>query len=475
MNPSMSRLHSYAMLWRAAVSFARPRGCAIVLWTTLLLALGSAALSLAFGHVRGALIWSGYVLPGGVLLVWAMYFVPNAVKLNTPASARLMPQGRRRLMELSYLVWIACIIVLAANPHPDPSSVVFSLALGATTSLGIALSAAGYQLGMAVIIVASFGSVYIRYLPDWVQEAIATPAFLAAELAVFAALGALVVRKIFPHGGDAHWKLIERRKRVLAEQTIGGSARMEKQRFGALWYANTLRHDCAVHDSRALVLHALGSSQHLGDALTSIITLIGTALGLWLLATIQGPASARIAIDYGWTYASMLLLISAVFCWRPLALMKATPAEQSLVRLAPLMPGTARSFNRHLARSLLRRAFAGWALFAGATMLLTWISGASGSVMLVQASICCMALPMLAVALRDHARRAPLAVALRTVALVVSALLCVVVGAIASKVFGWSLPVVAAGCALLVALAAIRHGLRVMEHAPFAFPAGRMD
>jgi hypothetical protein len=471
----MSRLHSYAMLWRAAVSFARPRGAAVVLWATLLLALASAALSLWFGHVRGALIWSGAILPGGVLLAWAMYFVPNAVKLNTPASAKLMPHMRRRLMELTYLVWIICIAVVAANPHPDPSSVVFSLALAATTTLGIALAAAGYQLGMVVIMVASFGSVYIPHLPAWLVEAMRSPGFLAAELAVFAALGALAVRALFPDGGDAHWRLIDRRKRVQAEQTVGGTARMEKRRLGALWYGKTLRHDCAVRDSRALVLHALGASQHLGEALTTVFTLLATAAGLLLLATIEGPASSRLASDYGWAYASVLLMISMVFSWRPVVLMKATPEEQALLRLAPLMPSTARGFNRHLARALLRRAFAGWSVFAGSALLLTWITGVSGSIMLLQASICCLALPMLAVPLRDHARRAPLAGAFQTLALIGSVILCAVVGAIASTRFGWPFTVVAAGCAVLVAIAAILRGMRVMGEAPCAFPAGRLD
>lgn len=470
-----ARLPSYAMLWRAAVSFARPRASAFVLWSTLVLALGSAALSLVFGHARGALVWSGSILAGGMLLVWSLYFVPNAVKLNTPATAKLLPQTRRRLMELSYLIWIGCILVLAAIPYPDSSSAVFSLALAAAVTLGVALSAAGSALGMVVIVIASFGSIYVRYLPDWLIAASATPAFLAGEVLALALLGAFAVRTMFPNGGDAHWSQIERRNRVRAEQTAGGATRMQRAHFGALWYRKTLRHDCAARDSRALALHALGSSQHIGEAVGTVVVLFLTGVGLWILATLQGPASAKVAQDNDWAYASVLLLISMFFAWRPLALMKATPGEQALVRLAPLMPATARGFNRHLGQALLRRALAGWAVFAGSALLLTWVTGASGKIMLLQAGICCLALPMVAVSLRDHARRAPLAGALRTLALIGSIIVCLVVGAIAGSIADVPMMAVAAACALLLAIGAVVLGLRAMEGAPCAFPALRMD
>ncbi len=82
----------------------------------------------------------------------------------------------------------------------------------------------------------------------------------------------------------------------------------------------------------------------------------------------------------------------------------------NLVQLAPAMPGRAAPFNRNLARKLLVQALKGWALGAGASLLLAALSGADASMLLRVDSICCLVLPLLATPLRNHARRATLSV-----------------------------------------------------------------
>lgn len=467
------RLSTYAMLWRAAFVFAHPHRAAFYLWGTALLVAASLVFGLMYADARTALVWACALVPGSLLLVWAMNFVPIAVKLNTPANARLVPQARLRLMELTYLIWLACIVAIALNPHKETAMVSYGLFWVAVTALGVALSASGNQLGIGVIIATSFGSIYAKFLPGWLNSSAAAPAFLVAEVAVFALVGALVVRMMFPQGGEAHWKLNERRKRVSSVESAQDSAEAARHASASILYLRALRRHCARRDTRALVLHALGPLQHIGIAAVSIAVAVAVGAALLVFARNYSEASAEAASTLGIFPAFVLLVFVATEAWRPSFLMRGTPVEQALVRLAPAMPATARAFNRHLAHALLRQILIVWAMAAIGIMLLTWLSGASRTVLLGAACVCFLMLPAVAMPLRDHARRSSLApvVAFLTG---MAALICIA-GGVVGLGFGWpALPVVAA-CALLLAAAALARGLRVMEAAPCAFPAGRLD
>lgn len=468
-----SRLRTYRLLWRSAVNFAHPSSAATFLWGTAFLMAASVVFGLVFADARTALTWASALAPGGVLLVWAFYFVPNAVKLNTPANARLVPQARRRLMELTYLIWLACILAIALNPHKDAAMVSYGLFWAAAATLGLALCASGNQLGIGVIIVGSFGSVYMKFLPGWLNNAAATPAFLVAEVAVFAVLGVPMVRRMFPSGGDAHWKLNERRKLARPIDSVQGVAEGDKRRSASYFYARTLRRAIARRDQRALVMHALSPSQHIGGTAVIMVVLLLVGLAAIALTRLYSSAAADVARSVVSFSGLTCAMLAMNYAWSPTTLMRGTPVEQSLVRLAPAMPSAARDFNRRLGHALLRQALGMWALAAACTIVLAWIGGASAAVMTAQACVVLMALPAVALSLRDHARRTVLT-GIGAVLLVASLVMSMGFAMVGAYVGARAVPVVA-GCALLLAALAVVRGLRVMEAAPFAFPAGRLD
>lgn len=98
-------LKDYYLLWRMVLSIRHARTNTILFGFAVFAALCVGALvqleereplHTASAAVRVALA----SLLGG----WMMYFVPGAVKLNTPFTARMVPRMRRRLMALTALV-----------------------------------------------------------------------------------------------------------------------------------------------------------------------------------------------------------------------------------------------------------------------------------------------------------------------------------------------------------------------------------
>jgi hypothetical protein len=468
-----ARLRTYLLLWRSAVGLAHGASAAVFLWGTAFLMAASMVFGLIVADARTALTWASALAPGGVLLVWAFHFTPTAVKMNTPANARLVPQARRRLMELTYLIWLACILVIALNPHKETAMVSYGLFWAATTTLGLALCTAGNQVGIGVILACSFGSVYMKFLPGWMNNAAATPAFLAAEVVVFAAVGAMVVRMMFPDGGDAHWKLNDRRKHVRPIDSAQNLAEGDKRNSASYFYARTLRRAIAKRDQSALVMHALSPGQHIGATVASMAMLLLVGWGAIALTRLYSDAAADAARGIVSFSGFTCAILAVTHAWRPTVLMRGTPAEQSLVRLAPAMPSTARGFNRRLAHALLRQALGVWVLAAACAMLLAWIGGASAAIATAQACVVLMALPAVALSLRDHARRVWLTGAggFLLALLMLTSMGIAFVGAY----FGVRAMPVVAGCALLLTAVAVLRGLRVMEAAPYAFPAGRLD
>jgi hypothetical protein len=87
-----------------ALSTRHARANAIVLGFTAFATLGVGALvQLNEGDLLLSAGLSLRVALGLLLAGWMMYFVPGAVKLNTPFTARLVPRMRRRLIELTTL------------------------------------------------------------------------------------------------------------------------------------------------------------------------------------------------------------------------------------------------------------------------------------------------------------------------------------------------------------------------------------
>jgi hypothetical protein len=312
-------------------------------------------------------------------------------------------------------------------------------------------------------------------VPPAVLEGLSRPPQLALAVLLYAGLIVVAARAIFPEGGERHWNMLARRARVadaagkkdlMVEQVAGSQA--------TKWYAASLGRASKRRDARSLVLHGLGPAHHLGELVVGLALLSCVLLAVGLFAAWRAGADADVVGGIGWLFACLLLFVPFSTIVRLDGQVAAHPAEQALLRLAPAMPGTAPSFNRHLGRALLQQALKAWAAASSAALALSALGGAGATTLLNLACACCLILPLVAAPLRNHARRAPLLAWVAVTLLVVSAGMDLLLGFSARHA---GLPVLPVAAALSVATAAfaVRRGLRVMENSPFAFPAGRID
>lgn len=472
-----ARLVDYRMLWRAALSHSNPLASAIVRWGGASIALLYLAMDWYNEGTRAALLTAWVLACGAVLATWTWRFVPGAVKLASPADAKLVPGLRKRLMELACVVWVGAMAGIALTAWFGLGPIGIWLVWIMLGTVGSALSVAGHQAGGAMIFVACFGSVFLDDVPDSVKLILSGPPAVALALLACAGLIVVAVREIFPQAGDRHWRMIERRVRILAapgkpdpllDHLAGTRARS--------WYVRSLRQDCKRRDSRQLVLHALGPASHIGEmamglALFAVVLVVLGTFTTW-------RTGGDVVKDLGWLFASVLIFVPVATALRLNGLVAAHPDEQALVRLAPAMPGEAAPFNRHLGRALLRQAFMGWCLTAGTAMLLAALAGADPGALVSVASICCLVLPIMAAPLRNHA--------LDTAPPALMSLLLLAAAIGASLVSGYALRAVsglpllpllpvAAGVSVAIAAAAVARGLRMIERFPVAFPARRLD
>lgn len=476
MSPELaSRLSMYALLWRAAMSHADQGSSGIIRWGGLFLASVAGLLAWFTAGPRGlgALAWC--VAFGAILVLWMTRFIPGAVKLNSPANAKLVPQMRRRLLELACIVWLAGIAGIAMAPLENSTALGLVLLYVVVITVGSAFSAAGHQAGIAMLTATCIGSPFIGQVPPALLEGLSRPPQLALAVLLYAGLIVVAAREIFPEGGERHWNMLARRTRVadaagkkdlMVEQVAGSQA--------SKWYAASLGRASKRRDARSLVLHGLGPAHHLGELAVGLALLSCVMLAIGVFATWRAGLDAEVLGGIGWVLACVLLVIPFSTIVRLDGQVAAHPAEQALVRLAPAMPGTAPSFNRHLGRALLLQALKAWAAASSVALALTAVGGASAATLLNLACACCLLLPLVAAPLRNHARRAPLASMLVVIVLLVSAGADILLG-FSARHAGLPVLPVAAMLSIATAAIAVRRGLRVMEHSPFAFPAGRID
>jgi hypothetical protein len=470
-----ARLSMYALLWRAAMSHADQGSSSVIRWGGLFLASIACLLAWHSAGLRGLGTLAWCVAFGAILVMWMTRFIPGAAKLNSPANAKLVPQMRRRLLELACIVWLIGVAGIAAAPLANPTILGVILLIVVVVTLGSAFSAAGHQAGTAVLTTTCIGSALIGQVPPAVLEGLSRPPFLALAVLLYAGLILVSAREIFPEGGERHWNMVARRARVA--DAAGKKDLMVEQvagRQATRWYAASLGRASNRRDTRRLVLHGLGPGHHLGELVVALGLLSCVLLAVGLFATWRAGVGADTVGGIGWLFACLLLFVPFSTIVRLDAQVAAHPGEQALLRLAPAMPGAAPAFNRHLGRALLRQASMAWAAASSAALALTALGGASAATLVNLACACCLLLPLVAAPLRNHAQRAPAAPMLVVIVLLVSAGADILLGFAARRA---GLPVlpVAAVLSIATAVIAVRRGLRVMEASPFAFPAGRMD
>lgn len=468
-----TRLQDYRLLWRAAVSHGNAFNTPIVRFGGSFILLIVMAVQWKRQGLGGALVSACAFLWVMLLLNWAYRFLPGAMKLAEPAHARLVPRMRTRLAELFCLVWfvgVAGLTLMSFGIIGMGLMLPFCVAL----TLGSALAGAGHPAGLPAMLAAIFVTTFANKLPPVLGHVLAQPAGAALALLLSTGLAVLVARLIFPEAGERHWRMVARRARM-ADVAVNPGA--QRDRFPGLrsrrWYAATLRRDTARRDSRRLLLHALGNTHHMDELalglgmLSLVVFVLGTFIG-WRVGE-------EFIVDVGWTIACSLLAVPFATSLRLSQLLPVYTGEQALVRLAPAMPSGAPAFNRHLARTLLLHGVKGWALAACAALAVAALGGTARGKLLNLAWVCCLLLPIVAAPLRDYAARKAASPLLPIVLLLASIFVSVTIGFAASPVFGTPVLPVAAAASIVISALAIGRGLRVMEAAPFAFPAARMD
>lgn len=465
------RLAQYGLLWRAALAQVHPHAHRIALWLAPLLVLAAAALAWKVVGPATAFRWGVNALCGATLVTWTWGFMPGAFRLNTPANAQLTPGMRARLLELAMAVWGSCIAGLALVNAGSTSAVVLVVVWFMVASLGMALAAAGNGAGsaMQVAIWPLMGLPSI--IPGWLRATMAHPAFLPLLAAVLVWLALAPMRATFPRAGDRHWRLLEKRT-VWRKDAFGIGEQNALLRW---WQSRSLRLAGKRRDLGAMLMHGSGPGLQMGGIALGIAGM--GLLGLVLVGIMRlggYPQAAELALEMGWMWSLLPLLLFQLHAMLLAGLANA-PAGQPLLRLAPAMPASAPRFNRLLASTVLRGSLAAWTIAAGTALLCSVLTGAGAHELLLVACLCALALPALALPLRDHARRPRWNPVLQWLLVAALALACLLLALLARQVLAAPALPTAAGLAVVLTVTLVARRYRAMVRAPCAFPAARLD
>lgn len=469
-------LRDYYLLWRAALATRHPRAGAMVCGMALFGALfvGFLAwlktadpLEVAINGARAAFA----VLALGSLA----YFVPGALKLNTPANARLVPRMRRRAMQLTVLVWM-CVTGLGTLLAPGSMLGMAAVFLGlGSWIIALALNRSGHWAGTPLLFLHPMAIMLIKAVPHaWLALLASGPGLAVASLLMLA-FGAFTLDTMFPEAGDRHFRLRAAQQLASEKATVEGQARQVRvSRLGGWMYDAALRRDCAHRDAGVLLQHLLGPAVHWSQRQLPFVLFALAAAGILAVLPRFASADTLGAIANGsWVFVSSALAVQLFDYQRRMMRLDFTRAEQGLLKLAPSLPGAAADFNRRLARRLLRDGLVEWAVVSASVLGVVAVGGAPAPILLIQACMCCLTLPLVASTLRDHARRSSAGGWALVVWLLVSLAACLLAGAVVRRMFGTPVMPVAAAAAVLLAIMAVAWRWRRLCGAPHAFPVGR--
>jgi len=470
-------LKDYWLVWRMAFSSRARHASAIVFGLSALSAIVVPLLILL--KENDLLLAAGMSLRmavTGVVLGWMLYFVPGAVKLNTPAAARLVPRLRRRLIEVTVLVWalaVAMATLLSLNTKL-PTALVLLGTGGWIAAFGLAQS--GQKLGTWVQFAFTGSFVFHRHIPPVLFEGVQHGTGFAVALLLMLAFAAYALQAMFLNGGEHHYAAREAQVLQIERMSPTGQFRERRQnRFDASLYRWVLQRDSAARNSGRLLAHLLGARNHWVNravVLAAIVALAGVAL--LVMHAKAGPETRQLVKDIGWMFPLPLLLGAMFDTEKRNVRLKDTAAEQALVRLAPPLPAGAPAFNRKVAVMLLRTALLEWAMLAGAVLCVGVMTGASAASLFTQACLCCLTLPLVGATLRDHAHRSGLLGWRLLLGFALSLAVSAGVGMELNRFTGLPPAVGAALASIAIAAVLVARGFRRAETAPYAFPAGRL-
>lgn len=461
-------LADFGLIWRNAVAARMLRKVI-------------AALCVAIAIGAGMLVYrdtGGELTPRDTLLVFLPWFflgmlywldlVSGAVRQDTPANAKLVPRLRKRAMQLVGSCWLVFVLAIALALGSAFGSPELWAAAAAGWLLGGAMVRIGFQSGMVFM----FVPFMLLLLPHEAMLAVRYFAGTAAGIAVCALWVAVVAwlgkRTLFPRG-DRHFD-----QRAVVEKGVRQSQPAHTSNTRSGLYATVLgRLNHKRASAGELVLHALGPGAHWSVSANMLALLAAVLVAGRVAIELMSADSAVLVPFTGGFVIIPLLLTFAMSPQRITGRASVTQGEQALLRLAPLAPDSA-SYNSELASALLRRALIEWALVTAALVAVTVAINAESDITLLQFAVCCLAMPLTTLVLRDYARQP----ALKTSYMHTAAIYLVVTAGVAYyamlrvSVMPVVLVCMAAGVGATVWLAASRR--RNMIAAPVAFPAGRL-
>lgn len=398
-----------------------------------------------------------------IVMWWGMY-LQTAMRLNTPASACLVPGMRRRLLALTAVLWIAASLPPAVLLGAAIGHYGIALLICAAALLYIALCCRYWWMGFVPTAAWMACGAPGLSLPglDAALAGVNEAAVTLAGLLVLAAPGALALRVLFPGGGDAHYRIgacLERNARQ-GKPGMTGASDIGLFRILDNFYRARLT---APGRPATRLLDGLGGRAHWSSSVVIIAIL---TLGALAWRAVSDPETMRPFIPL--LLVSMLLTV-IVHVDGLLSAVKHSRVEQGILRLVPIAP-LARDLNRQLALALLGRFGIVWGAYLACSIAVVLATTGPW-----RAWLCCtvVALAFAPLLLRDHARHPGWKAAQLTFGI-----LMLVMAPLSGLVEYGGIPVEAtlAGSTVLLAgtaIALVLRWRRMLAAAP-AFPAGRM-
>jgi hypothetical protein len=288
---------------------------------------------------------------------WWQALVSAAMKLNTPANARLVPFGDVPAKQIVAWTLVLLSVIGAAAGKLLFDAAILGAVLTGLLLTGSALLAAGRTEGLVVAVGALFGGFYVAQHEGGEQAR----TVLAAGALLLAPCATYLLLCLFPRSSERHWRDLARFERnnayvsgqldALPDAVPGWIGRV---------YAACLQRDCAARRQGALLGHVFGPRAHwtlalVGGGVFMILCLL-LSLAVHALPE-QHPAADFLQgfMQAMQTVAPAMLLVAVVQAVR--VRQARTAVEQGLVRLAPGM-AQGRALNRLLARRWLLQGVA---------------------------------------------------------------------------------------------------------------------
>ncbi len=456
-----------------ALHFRRNMGNLWLTWVLLGLSVGMPALVLAWsGQVRLAALLAGIPLFFLVLMWWTM-FIHTATLLNAPGYGGMVPLQRRATMFAAGAALLVASVVPAAClsaglGHVGALALCFALPL-----IGTGMLVGGRWSGL-VLIGAPFvaGRFYGAIPPSWWEFGGSVPGILLG-FALVTLLGWLAARAALPDGSERHWRNNAKREQLHLAM-LEGRGPGQGSALARRLYAGALARACVEARPARLMMFVFGKESHW----STYIVLIGSLALAPLLTFAYLFASGSPHLKEAQEMA--LLSVPALPAYGSLVLafalakrIVASRAEQALLRVVPGVP-QGRQFQAVLGNTLLSWSLRVWGTCLVYALVLLLVAAPTGTDLLHEALKCLVSLPMCAMLLRDYARlRDPAAYG--DTAVVFLATACLPLCWLALRVWWPQLGIgVLEAAAVLLAVLLVLWRLRVVQHAPVAFPAGRL-